>query len=53
MSILAITLNSCGPSICDCLENAKKGMSADQSMAEKCQKKYTAQDAEENLGKCK
>lgn len=47
MSLLAVSMNSCGPSVCDCVDNAKKGMSADQSMAEKCQKKYTLKDAQE------
>jgi hypothetical protein len=47
LSFLAVSLNSCGPSVCDCVDNAKKGTSADQSMSEKCQKKYTLIDAQE------
>jgi hypothetical protein len=47
MTLLAVSLNSCGPSVCDCVDNAKKGMSADKSMAEKCANKYTLKDAQE------
>lgn len=45
--VLIFSLNSCGPSACDCMEAA---MSGDDSMKEDCQaKNYTLED----LADCK
>ena len=48
VAVAALALVSCGskdaenkeggPSVCDCVENAKKGDKADKDVAEKCEK---------------
>jgi hypothetical protein len=51
-----VLLTSCGPSVCDCIENAKKGGSADMDMAQKCVEKfkdYSKEEQKEALNDCK
>ena len=41
MSIMAISLNSCSTSFCECVEEKMKGRSnANESMMEKCEEEF-------------
>jgi hypothetical protein len=60
VAVAALTLVSCGgPSVCDCVENAKKGDKADKDVAEKCEKMVDGKSdeekkkLEEEAAKCK
>ena len=44
-----VLLTSCGPSFCDCIDNAKEGVSADKEMAKKCLDKYKDYSDEEGM----
>jgi len=48
VAVAALTLVSCGgPSVCDCVENAKKGDKADKDVTEKCLKMTEGKSDEE------
>ncbi len=60
VAVAALTLVSCGgPSVCDCVENAKKGDKADKDVVEKCMKMVDGKSdeekkkLEEEAAKCK
>ena len=48
VAVAALTLVSCGgPSVCDCVSEAKKGDKADKDMIEKCKKLEDGKSDEE------